>query len=190
MDEKEEVVEVQKRGMQKREKALVRVAEAFGTTLDCDIMTLDELADFPDIGHESLRNQGIMAMSVVGHGTPSIARAFGIKQPTVFNIIKRIDPTGIFKHSPDAKKAYATKIAESRMVEAISSITPEKLADCSAVDGMRVAKGCSDLIQNMNQSKHKEIGSSKMDMLMDALERESAKDVIPGKAPYETNEGE
>jgi hypothetical protein len=36
----------------------------------------------------------------------------------------------------------------------------------------------------MNQSKHKEIASSKMDMLMDALERESAAEVITSGAPY------
>lgn len=156
----------------KRDMAVVRVAEALGITLACDIMSLDDLKNFPDISNEKPRNQGIMCAYACGHGTPYIAKMFGVKQPTIFEIIKRIDPTGAFKPSPESKKAFMTQLAMTRGIEALSSITPEKLEESSAKELAGIAKMMGEFAAGLNQSKHKDIGSGKMDMMMASIEEE------------------
>ncbi len=172
---------VKKGAPNKRDQAVVRVAEAMGTTLAADVMTVDEMTNIPDIARENERNQGIMCAFACGYSTPFIAKMFKVAQPTIFEIIKRIDPNGVFKLSKDSKKAFMTKLYESRGVEALSSITVEKLEESSAVELARISKTMADAAANLNQSKHKEVSGSRLDMLMEAMVQE-------GKEGYEDAE--
>lgn len=149
-----------------------KVAAALGVTLQSDVMGVHELAQFPSFQGESPRNQGIMCALACGYSQCFVAKMFGIRQPTVWEIAKRIDPDGMFKLSPNAKKAFITKIAESRGLEALSSITPEKLEDASAKELMGIGKDMVAITSALNQSKHKEIGASRLERLMDVIEEE------------------
>jgi len=131
-----------------------------------------------------------MCAFACGYGTPFIAKMFGVSQPTIFDIIKRIDPNGMFKLSKDSKKSFLTKLYEARGLEALSSITAEKLEDSSASELARISKTMADAAANLNQSKHKEMTGSRLDMLMDAMESEAVDVVeIVEDSPLARDEG-
>ena len=163
----------------RNERAVESVGEAMGAQLGSEILSLEELRDFPDIRNESERNQLVMAAVACGYSQPFIARAFKVSQPSINEVIRRIDPDGMFKISPNGKKALMTRMYEMRGMEALASITPEKLEDASARDLASIAKTCSDASMSLNQSKHKEIGASRLDNMLKALEMEA------GGAPYD-----
>jgi hypothetical protein len=156
----------------KKEEAVVKVAEALGITLSADVMSLEELEDFPTLRNESKRNQGIMACIACGFPQTHVAEMFNIAQPTVFEIINRIDPNKRFRLSPNAKKAFVTKMAEGRAMSAISSITFEELKESTPVERTKIATEMIKISQSLNQTKHKEIGASRLDNLMDEVEAE------------------
>lgn len=164
--------EIKKRG-KKRDKVVEKVAEAKLAVISNDILSLDEMNNFPDLRKENERNQMIIMATACGMSQPFIAKALGVSQPTINEIINRIDPNKQFRLSPDSKKAFMTQMYGTRCVEALMSITPEKLEESSAVELSRIAKTMNDAAQNLNMSKHKNISSNKMDMLMDALESEA-----------------
>ena len=157
----------------KKDPAIVRVAEAVGITLQTDVMCLEEVAQFPKLAQETPRNQGIVCALACGYSQGFIAKMFGLAQPTVWEIIQRIDPDGMFKLSPNAKKAFVTRLAEARGMEALSSITPEKLEESSAKELSGIAKDMAALSSSLNTSKHKDLTPSRLDSLIDgALEAE------------------
>ena len=162
----------------KRDKAVVQVAEALGTILTPDILCIEDMAGFPALRDENPRNQMIMCAVASGFSQGFIAHAMGVSQPTINEIIQRIDPDHMFRVSPSAKKAFQTQMMEMRCVESLASITAEKLADSSAVELSRIAKTMADAVQNLNQSKHKEVGTGRLDMLMDAIENERVEDAV------------
>lgn len=173
----------------KRDKALVLVAEALGTTLACDVMSLDELKDFPNLAGENERCQMIMSCVACGFSQSFIARALKVSQPTINEIIRRIDPNGAFKLSRDAKKAFMTQLCMTRGIEALSSITPEKLEASSARDLAGIAKTMGEFAAGLNQSKHKEIGGSRMDMMMASIEEERKEKVEEAEFEVVQEEG-
>jgi hypothetical protein len=156
----------------RRDKVIHAAATAIGITMGADVMSMEELKDFPALDNESHRNQLIMCAVACGLSQPFIAKAFGVSQPTIWEIIKRIDPKGIFRISPDSKKAFITQLYTTRAMEALTSITPEKLEEMSGADLMRLAKIGTDAAQSLNQSKHKEIGRSRLDALVSEMEHD------------------
>lgn len=162
-----------KRGApKKRDKAVVRVSEALGITLAADVMTIEELQDFPNLRNESVRNQGIMACIACGFPQTHVAEMFGVKQPTIHEIIHRIDPGGRFRLSPNAKKAFVTQMAEGRAMSAINSITYDELMECTPVERTKIATEMTKIAQSLNQSKHKEVSASRLEMLLTEVEAE------------------
>ena len=157
----------------KRRESVVQLAEVLGMTLAADVATLDDIKGLPNIEKESPRNQGIMAAVVAGYSQHFIAQMFGVSQPTINEIIRRIDPERMLQPTPEARKAFITKLLQSRAMESLSSITPEKLKDASASECARIAKTCMDVDQTINQTTHKSHSSSKLDMLMDAIASEA-----------------
>jgi predicted transcriptional regulator len=149
-----------------------------------DVMSAHDLINFPRLKGETPRNQGVMAAYSLGYGQRFIAKMFGIEQPAVSKIIKKIDPEHTFRISADAKKAFLTRIAESRAVEAISLITYEDLVDSSATEKARVADTMLKITQSLNQSKHKELGASMLDNLIDGAIKE-AEVIVVEKGPLE-----
>jgi hypothetical protein len=156
----------------KKEEAVVKVSEALGITLAADVMSIEELQDFPNLRNEGKRNQGIMACIACGFPQTHVAEMFGITQPTVNGIINRIDPGGRFRLSPNAKKAFVTQMAEGRAMSAINSITYDELKECSPVERTKIATEMTKISQALNQSKHKEIGASRLDNLLQEVEAE------------------
>ena len=159
-----------KRGApKKRDKAVVQISEALGITLSADVMCIEELRDFPSLRNESVRNQGIMACIACGFPQSHVAEMFKVKQPTIHEIIHRIDPGGRFRLSPNAKKAFVTQMAEGRAMSAINSITFDELLECTPVERTKIATEMTKIAQSLNQSKHKEIGASRLDSLMEEV---------------------
>jgi hypothetical protein len=155
-----------------------------GEVMNSDIMTAQDLTDFPKLRGESPRDQMIMAAYSLGYGQRYIAKALGVQQPCISKVIAKIDPEHTFRISADAKKAFITRIAESRAVEAISLITYEDLVDSSATEKARVADTMLKITQSLNQSKHKELGASMLDNLIDGAIKE-AEVIVVEKGPLE-----
>ena len=162
----------------KQAPELVRVAECLDITLHSDVMNMRDLADFPNIDSESDKNKLIMMATACGYSQAKIGKAFNVTQSTIFDIIHRIDPDGMFRLKPSARTAFITRLAESRCVEALSCITPEKLEESSAKELMGIAKDYVVIKTNLNQSKHAQHGGSRLDSLMEAMEVERQNDNI------------
>jgi hypothetical protein len=151
-----------------------------------DIISSQDLVDFPKIKDESPRNQSLMCAYACGYSTRFIAESFNISQPTVFNIIKRIDPTGAFRISPDGKKAFLTRICESRAMEAMGSITPEDYRNSTGVEKARIADISIKISQSLNQTKHKSISVSRLDSIIDSTIEADA--VVISESPIKEGE--
>jgi hypothetical protein len=162
----------------KRERVVSEVADAMGIQLAADVLSLEDMEGFPDIAREKPRNQAIMAMVACGFPQTHIAESFKVSQPTINEIIKRIDPNGRFKIDPKAKKAIITKLAEGRALSAINSITLDDLMVLDADKRTNVAQKMLKISQDLNQTKHKGLSGSRMDSLLAAIEeeRESVED--------------
>ena len=172
----------------KKDPAVVRVAEALAITLEGDPMCLEEIQNFPTLLGVSPKDQGIICMYACGFSQGFIAKTFDMAQPSVWERIQKIDPQGMFKLSPSAKKAFVTRMAESRGIEALSSITFDDYAEASGVEKARIADTMFKISANMNQSKHKEITSGRLDSLIDdVLEAER---VSVSASPCEETKGE
>jgi len=157
----------------KRSPVVQKIAEALSLTLTPDILSIEDMKGFPELAKESERNQLIMAGTALGLSQPFIAKALKVSQPTINEIINRIDPDKMFRVSAKAKKAFQTQLYESRCSEALISITPEKLEESSASDLARIAKTMSDAAQSLNTTKHKDLGGNKMDLLLDQMAKEA-----------------
>jgi predicted transcriptional regulator len=157
----------------KRDQVVEGIAECMGIQLAADALALEDLKDFPNLMEESRRNQGIFAMVACGFPQTHIADAFGVTQPTVSEIIKRIDPKGMFKISKAGKKAFITQMAEGRAMSAISSISYDDLMNLDADRRTNVAQKMMKISQDLNTSKHKEVDSSQMGMLMEQMAKEA-----------------
>lgn len=157
----------------KRDRVVAEVAEAFNINIASDVLTLEELDGFPNIRDLNKRDQAMMAMVACGFSQGHIAEAFGLAQPTVWEIIQRIDPDGLFKISPKAKKAFITRMAESRAMSAIGSITYNDLLELDADKRANVAQKMMKISQDMNQTKHKDLGGNRMDLLLEQMAAEA-----------------
>lgn len=153
-------------------EGLVAPAKALEEMIAGDVLGLDDLAKYPVIQEASPRHQAILCAYACGYGTSFIGKMVGMKQPNVTAVLNKYDPDRMFKIGPDAKKAFITRIIESRMMEAITSITPEKLEASTAKECAGIMKDCATVAANMNQSKHAAVRPGMVASLMEAAERE------------------
>jgi len=138
-----------------------------------DIMSLAEINEYPEIKKLSARNQGVMMAHAYGYSQRAIADMFSMKQPNVCSLIRRIDPNGMFKVSKDAMKAFQTRMMESRAIEMLSYITPEKMKEASAGELTRAATSLFNASAAMNQTKHKSaLTGSILDSMAEQIEIE------------------
>jgi hypothetical protein len=162
----------------KQAPEIVRVAECMDIQLHSDVMQMSDLADFPNIDDESPRNKLIVYATAGGYSQAAIAEALGVNQNTIWGIIHRIDPNGMFRLSPKAKDAFLVRLVKSRALEVMNYITPEKLKDSSAKELTGMMKDFVTINQSMTQSKHRENDGSRIDSLMEAIEVERKGDGI------------
>jgi len=83
--------------------------EAVDMTLACDVMGADEVAQFPSLIGESPKNQMILCATACGYSQNFIAKMFDVSQPYINKVLKKVDPNGMFKISPKARKAFITR---------------------------------------------------------------------------------
>ena len=134
-----------------------------------DLLTMSEAQRFPDIENIPKRAQIILIAVAAGYGQKYIAEALGIKQPAISQYMKKYDPHGIVRNATEeAQKAFRTQLVHSRMVEALSSITPEKMQSASAGELSNIARNMQTISDNMNQRKHREMPGG-LDSIIDAM---------------------
>jgi len=168
----------------KRDQVVVGVADALGIQLSGDVLSLDEMKDFPNLAKESERSRAIMALHACGFRQTHIAQIFGVKQPTIHEIIRRIDPHGMFKSSNKARKAIMTSVLEGNAMSALASITMDELMELDASKRTETAAKMLKMSQDLNATKHKEIDGGRMDALLAQMAAESE------DADFEPIEGE
>ena len=161
-----------------REPLPYELADAKALLLAGDVMGAMDLGAFPDIASEEPRSQAIMCMAACGMSQTYIAKVFDVSQPTINGIIKRIDPNGMFTIDRAGKNAFITKMAQGRTVEAMASITPEKLEESSARELTAIAKDMVSIDQTLNQTKHKEMAGSRLDNLLAEVAEEASFEVL------------
>ena len=162
----------------KREKVVAEVAESMGIALAADVLSLEDMSGFPQLQNEKPRNQAIMACIAAGMSQCHVAQAFGVSQPAISVIVKRIDPNGMFKLDPKRKRAIMTQLAEGRAMSAITSISWDDLMDLDADKRANVAGKMMKISQDLNQSKHTSLSGSKLDTLLSQL---GEADVVEGE---------
>lgn len=149
-----------------------RLAGAVEIVLACDALCAEDLENLPSITGASMKAQGMLAMGAVGYSQGDIAEAYGVSQQAVSDTVRRLDPNGMFRLSPTAKRAFVSKLAEGKALAAIGSIKLSEMKESTPVERARIAKTLTDISQTLNQTKHKEIGGSKLDVLLDSIEKE------------------
>ena len=162
-----------------------RLDDALEGTLSIDMLSSGEMQLFPAIKQAPARDQIIICAVAFGLSQQFIADEFDISKQMVMKIIHRKDPEGKYRLDPLAKKALQTKIIESRAMEAICAITPEKLKESSASELMNIAAKGMTVTAAMNQTKHKEICTSRLDNMMDMMDADA---VEVSESPIEKNE--
>jgi DNA-binding CsgD family transcriptional regulator len=168
------MTEIKKTKMRKREKVVAIIAEALGDeVVGSEVMSLTDMSAFPNLEKESKRNLSIMALVANGLSERWIADSFKVSQPTINEIINRIDPDKQFRVSKQARLAFKTQLLEMRGMEALLSITPEKLKDSSAKDLASIGKVMFDAAGSLNQSKHGAQVQSKLEIMMNAANAEA-----------------
>ena len=153
-----------------------KILDAMGVTLSADVLSTEEVRDFPMLSGMRERDRAILCLNACGFSQGFIAKAMGMSQPSVWERISVCDPQRMFTLSPKAKKAFMTRLAESRGLEALAYLTPEKLEAAGARELMSIAKDAVSVSQQLNQSKHKELGGTKLDYMLKQIEEEGAED--------------
>jgi len=148
------------------------IASKMEEMLASDVLDSETLAKYPVLKEIPPRHQAIMCAYACDYSTRYIGEMVGMKQPNVMSVINKYDPDRMFKIGPEAKKAFMTRLIESRMAEALTSITPEKLSQSSAKELMSITKDGATIVANMNQSKHKSVRPGKLASLLEAVEQE------------------
>lgn len=154
----------------KRDSDVVKVSKAMGISLSADILSVADLDGFPAFDGLSNDDKAMLCLSACGFGQLFIADVLGINQSNVSRRLEKIDPERMFVVSPNKRKAIMTRLAESRGLEALAYITPEKLAASSAKDLMMIGEKSANVIQTLNQSKHKEVSAGRLENLMKMIE--------------------
>ena len=142
-----------------------------------DPLSEEERQKFPPMKCNSARDEVIMCCIVAGLSQYKIAESFGIAQPTVWKIIKRLDPSGMYKRDKNAKKAMLAGMALQSAAGMQNFITEEKLEDSSAKDLVGMTKQYVDIANNLSESKHKTVGAGRMDAMLEEMEEASVEEV-------------
>jgi len=105
----------------------------------------------PPDGFENLpeRVQQVLTLVAVGFTPASIARLSGTTTQNVANLVSRYDPDHKFYVTPAERRGFLAKILESKMLEALVHITPEKLEAATATELAAVVASGSKVVRNL-----------------------------------------
>lgn len=143
------------------------------------VLSSEELGQFPALRGESPRNQAVMCCVAGGFSLNYIAKIFDVSQTRITQIVKRIDPHGMFKVNPKARKAFVTRMIETRGMEILSSITAEEVMGATFSEKVNAADKLVKLHQSLTASKHREIDPSRLGGIMDEIENATDGDFVP-----------
>lgn len=144
--------------------------------LEGDVMCCAEVSQYPDLKSESPRNQAIMCALACGYSTNFVGKMFGVSQSVIWKISHRIDPKGMYRATPAAKKAFICKLAETRCMEALSSITPEKLDASTARELSGIAKDLKSVGEKLVHGRHGTGVKGRLEGLLAMLEADRVVD--------------
>ena len=138
-----------------------------------EVLDTGDMSEYPQIRNLKPRDQMILCASVSGYSPQFIAESLKTDRKTISRALVRIDPTNAFKISKDKKRAFLQRVSESKMLEAMSNITPGKLKESSARELSAIAKDFATISGNLTTSKHRETGTtSRLESLLLAVEIE------------------
>lgn len=80
------------------------------------------------------RVQQILTLCACGFSMASIAKLANVSDAAIANLISRYDPAHKFYLSATDKRAFMANLLQSKMMEAMLHITPEKLEGASLKD--------------------------------------------------------
>jgi hypothetical protein len=109
-------------------------------TVHLEPVPIDESLRFIDVERLEAKVQQVLALTSFGFSTDTIAKAWGSSRREIANIVKKYDPDRKFQLSKSAKRAFLTKMLESRAGEALAYLTPDKLKAAKAVDLATIAE--------------------------------------------------
>jgi len=90
--------------------------------------TPEQFHDLPE------RVQQILTLVACGFSPASIAKLAGVSDAAIANLVSRYDPTHKFYLSAADKRQFMAGLLQSKMMEAVMHITPDKLESASAKD--------------------------------------------------------
>jgi len=146
-------------------------------------LTREEIEKFPAIKYLTPRDEVIMACVVMGVSQAKIGQAFGIAQPTVHEIIRRLDPMKMYRRDRNAKKAILADMALQNAAGAQRYITEEKMVESSAKDLVSMQGQWVKIGNDLTQAKHSDAPPSKLDDILQDIE--SATEVEEEEHLYE-----
>jgi hypothetical protein len=130
------------------------------------------LEQYPDMKKMTKRQQVILACAAMGLGVRAIAHGLGVTTGTIYTVLAAVDPDNKVRVTDEGRKAFVTRMLESRISESLLAITPEKLADSSAKELTTISKNLATIKASMNQSKHKGSSASRLSALMNEIEHD------------------
>lgn len=159
-----------KKGKQLLEGCVMAHEEIVGLDL-IEVLDLDK---YPVLDNLSKRNQGIIAMKALGMSVVDISEAFGVSRQMIKKVCTRIDPNGMFTLDAQARKAFTARLCENKAIMAAGSISYSELKECTAVEKARVTKTLLDVSSGLMQTKHRTLGTGRLDALIQQVEMEQA----------------
>ncbi len=114
----------------------------------------------------------ILSLSAMGFGPVRIGEMVGISKSGVRDYLARYDPKGLCVIGKEDRRALTTKMLQSTAVEALMSITHEKLKESPAKELANIATKCVAAVEKLNLSKEMggAIRASRVDSMLDALD--------------------
>ena len=134
-------------------------------------MSLEEASNYPAIKNLEARIQQILALTAFGFSPKTIGKAWGVRSNTIKEALKKYDPENKFTISRQAKRAFLTKMLESRAAEALAYITPEKLEASNAFALASIAEKMLKTITAMEPRDSTKIMVGTVDDIMKKLKQ-------------------
>jgi hypothetical protein len=120
-----------------------------GEFMPASVEVSNDLPDFRDIPTKA---QHILSLRALGWSISAIASTFEITPPSIHSCLDRYDPDRRLSFTPEQRKAFISKLWESRVSEALFHITPEKLKAAPARDLAHIARIGTDAISDLSPS--------------------------------------